>query len=251
MQNAPGRAPLWGLILHFDFSHFGQHWTFGTLLGRGHFSKLGVLAVEQWFWHWAFILWLCHNILLPVITGIMSCQDRKRTCLMWGKAEWNLLALSVKKRKAFFLFSKTSCKFFFLFLMILSCRVKSLWLMSYELIILFPYCIANMKKTLSVLFFGCLFFPSASDWFFLANISNTALSYRHQVFVLEKNPSGTRKLPGDKWTNRRFLLLRFYPLYLCLEISTNKWNKILFTEKFLLSACIIMHTHTCTSVNFL
>lgn len=133
--------------------------------------------------------------------------------------------------------------------MILSCRVKSLRLMSYELIILLPYCIANMKKNpVCVIFFVC-FFPSASVWFFLANISNTALSYRHQVFVLEKKTSGTRKLPGDKWTNRRFLLLRFYPLYLCLEISTNKWNKILFTEKFLLSACMIIHTHKHTGAH--
>lgn len=217
-----------GLILHFDFSRYCQYWTFGTLLGKGHFSKLGVLAVEQWFWHWAFILWLCHNILLPVITGIMSCQDRKRTCLMWGGG-WNVLLLKVKK--AFSLFSKTSRKFFLLFLMILSCRVKPLRLMSYELIILLPYCIANMRKTCVI--FVCLFFPSASVFFSSSNISNMALSYRHQVFVLEK-PSGTLKLPGDKWTNRMFLLLRFYAVYLCLEISTNKWNKILFTERFLL-----------------
>lgn len=61
--------------------------------------------------------------------------------------------------------------------------------MSYELIILLPYCIANMKKTPVCVIF-LFVFSFSKRLVFLANISNTALSYRHQVFVLEKKHLG-------------------------------------------------------------
>lgn len=121
---------------------------------------------------------------------------------------------------------------------VLSRRVKPLQLMSYELIRL-PYCIANMKKPLVCLGVCvrvrracaytyiykhtyiylyihthirtlCVLFPSASFCFLFSNISNMALSYRPRVFAL-KNPSGTLELPVDRWINRMFLLLYFYP----------------------------------------